>query len=144
MTKTLTTKTPATSKALLQTIEAVRAWAADTLSHLGISWTRYDVGFHSSLEGFGNALHLEGFDRLRQRDQIVAGLLKRSTKTSRAQLQNIEAVRQYLDEHLLATKNEPPDRLRYGREDGYWLLWSMVAPMGYEAGPGLSAAVECS
>jgi hypothetical protein len=133
MTKTSTAETPATSKASLQTIEAVRAWTADTLSHLGISWTRYDVGFHSSFEGFGNALHLEGYDRLRQRNQIIVDLLKRSTKTSRAQLQNIEGVRQYVDEHLAATKNDPPDRLRYGREDAYWLLWSKVDPMGYEA-----------
>jgi hypothetical protein len=52
MTKTSTAETPATSKASLQTIEAVRAWTTDTLSHLGISRTRYDVGFHSSFEGF--------------------------------------------------------------------------------------------
>ena len=133
MTKTLTRQKASTSKAALQTIEAVRAWTADTLSYLGISRTRYDVGFHSSFAKFGNALHPEGYDRLRQRDQIIAGLLRPSTKTSRAQLQKIEAVRQYLDDHLAATKNDPPDRLRYGVEDAHWLLWSMIDPMGYEA-----------
>jgi hypothetical protein len=132
MPKTSTARKPATSKAVLQTIEAVRAWTADTLSDLGISRTRYDVGFHSSFEGFGNALHPEGYDRLRWRNQIIAGLLKPS-RTSRAQLQDIEAVRQYLDDHLAATKKDPPDRLRYGSEDAHWLLWSMVDPMGYEA-----------
>jgi hypothetical protein len=92
-------------------MEEIRAFTADALSGLGISRTRYEVGG----------------------SQIIAGLRKPSTKTSRAHLQNIEAVRQYLDDHLAATKKDPPDRLRYGSEDAHWLLWSMVDPMGYEA-----------
>jgi hypothetical protein len=134
MTKTSAPKQAATSKAVFQTMEEIRAFTADTLSGLGISRTRYDVGFHSSFERFGNALHPGGYDRLRSRNQIIAGLQKPPTKTSGADLQNIEAVRQYLDDHLAAAKKNPPDsRLLYGCEDAHLLLWSSVDPMGYAA-----------
>lgn len=115
-------------------MEEIRAFTVDTLIGLGISRTRYDIGFHSSFERFGNMLHPEGYDRLRMRTQIIAGLRRPSTKTSRAQLQNIHAVRQYIDDHLAAIKKDPSDnRSRYGSEDAHWLLWSLVDPMGYAA-----------
>jgi hypothetical protein len=122
MPKTSIPRKPATSKAEFQTMEEIRAFTADALSGLGISRTRYEVGG----------------------SQIIAGLRKPSTKTSRAHLQNIEAVRQYLDDHLAATKKDPPDnRLLYGVEDTHWLLWSLVDPYGLCGSRELPASVEC-
>jgi hypothetical protein len=135
MGKTSTAKKTATSKAELQTIEAVRAYTARTLSGFNTApRTRYEAGFQSSFEEFGNVLHPAGYDRHRSRSEIVAGLRKPPTKTSKAHLQSIEAVRQYLDDNFALTKKDPPDnRFLYGYEDAYWLLWSLVDPMGYAA-----------
>jgi hypothetical protein len=136
--KTSTPKKAAASKAQFQTIEAVRACTADVLGRFqDIPLTRYEAGFQSSFEEFGNVLHPAGYDRHRSRSEIIAGLRKPPTKTSKAHLQSIEAVRQYVDEHFAATKKDPPDnRFLYGYEDTYWLLWSLVDPMGHTAAQG--------
>jgi hypothetical protein len=135
MSKAATAKKAATSKAELQTIEGVRAYTARTLSGFNTApRTRYEAGFQSSFEEFGNVLHPAGYDRYRSRSEIVAGLRNPPTKTSKAHLQSMEAVRQYLDDHFEVTKNDPPDnRFLYGYEDTHWLLWSLVNLMGFEA-----------
>jgi hypothetical protein len=135
MTKTSTAKKAAISKAELPTIEAVRAYSADILSSFNTKpRTRYEAGFQASFEEFGNVLHPAGYDRHRSRSEIVAGLTKPPPTTSKADLQSIEAVRQYLDDHFAATKKDPPDnRFLYGYEDTHWLLWSLVDPMGHVA-----------
>ena len=80
---------------------------------------------------------MAGYDRHRSRSEIIAGLRKPPTKTSKAHLQSIEAVRQYLDDNFALAKIDPPDhRFLYGYEDVHWLLWSLVDPMGYAAAKG--------
>jgi hypothetical protein len=131
----LPAKKPATSKAELQTIEAVRAYSVDILRGFNTTpRTRYEAGFQASFEEFCNLLHPAGYRRDRSRNKLIAGLRKPPTKTSTAELQSIEAVRQYLDDHFALTKKDPPDnRFLYGYEDANWLLWSLVDPMGYAA-----------
>jgi len=138
MIKTSTAREPAVSKAELLTIEAVRAYTADVLSGFTSPLTRYEVGFQSSFEEFGNVLHPAGYDRSRSRSEIIAGLRRPATdwhprhavgrpKTSSAVVRSIEAVRQYLDDHFALTKQDPSDdRFLYGYEDTYWLLWNLI------------------
>ena len=47
---------------------------------------------------------MAGYDRHRSRSEIIAGLRKPPTKTSKAHLQSIEAVRQYLDDNFALAK----------------------------------------
>jgi hypothetical protein len=134
MTKTSTARKPTTSKAKLPTIESVRAYTADVLSGFTSPLTRYEAGFQSSFDEFGNVLHPAGYHRHRSRSEIIAGLRKRPTRTSSANVQSIEAVRRYIDDNFALTKKDPPDdRFLYGYEDVYWLLWSLVDPMRYGA-----------
>ena len=129
----LPAKKPATSKRSFKLSEAVRAYSVDILTGLNTTpRTRYEAGFQASLEEFGNVLHPEGYRRDRSRNELIVGLRKPPTKTSTAELQSIEAVRQYLDDHFALSKKDPPDdRFLYGYEDANWLLWSLVDPMGY-------------
>jgi len=135
MSKTSTAKRATASKAELKTIEAVRAYTADILRGFNTTpRTRYEAGFQSSFEEIGNVLHPAGYHRNRARNEIKAGLREPPTKTSPTSLQSIEDVRQYLDDNFALTKKDPPDnRFLYGYEDAYWLLWSLVDPMGYAA-----------
>jgi hypothetical protein len=88
-------------------------------------------------------LHPAGNDRHRSRREIIAGLRKSPTKTAKANLQSIEAVRRYLDDHFAATKTDQPDnRFLYGYEDTYWLLWSLIDPVGYVTATGYLAPHE--
>jgi hypothetical protein len=135
MSNTATAKKPATSRAELQTIDAVRAYTADILRGFNtLPRTRYEAGFQASFEELGNVLHPAGYHRGRSRNTIVTGLRKPPTKTSTEALQSIEAVRHYLDGFFVGTKKDPSDnRFLYGYEDANWLLWSLVDPMGHTA-----------
>ena len=135
MSKTTRAKRAATSKAELQTIEAVRAYAVDILVGFNAPpRTRYEAGFQAGFEELGNVLHPAGYHRDRSRNDLIAGLRKPPTKTSTTSLQGIEAIRQYLDGFFADAKKDPSDnRFLYGYEDANWLLWSLVDPMGYAA-----------
>jgi hypothetical protein len=128
-------KHAATSKAELQTIEAIRAYAVEILKGFGtLPRTDYFAGFRASFEEFSHHLHSAGYQRNRSRNVLMAGLQKPPAKVSKAELQNVEAVRLYLDEFFEGVKEDPSDnRFLYGYEDANWLLWSLVDPMGYEA-----------
>ena len=123
MNRTETATRPATSKAELQTIEAVRAYTADILTGFNTPpRARYEAGFQAGFEELGNVLHPAGYHRDRSWNKIIAGLRKAPTKTSTARLQSIEAVRQYLDDFFAGTKKDPSDnRFLYGYEDANWL-----------------------
>jgi hypothetical protein len=140
MPKTSTAEKPAISKAELSTLEAVRAYSADILSGFTNPLTQYESGFQSSFEEFGNVLHPAGYDRHRSRSEIIAGLRKSPTKTTKAHLQSIEAVRRYLDDHFAVANAD--NRFLYGYEDTYWLLWSLIDPVGYAAATGYLAPHE--
>ena len=135
MSKTATAKKAATSKAVFQTIEAIRACTADVLSRFqDTPFTRYEAGFQAGFEELGRLLHPAGYDRERLRSEPIAGLRKPPTKTSTARLPTVEAVRAYLDVVFAANKESPSDnRYLYGYEDAHWFLWTYVDPMGYAA-----------
>jgi hypothetical protein len=135
MSKTSTAKRATASKAELKTIEAVRAYTAGILKGFDTSpRTRYEAGFRSSFEEIANVLHPAGYHRGRSRSELIAGLQETPTKRSATALQNIEAVRNYLGEHFALDKIDPPDnRFLYGYDDAYWLVWSLVDPMGHAA-----------
>jgi hypothetical protein len=133
MTKTSTARKPATSKAEFPTIEAVRAYTADTISGFKTSpLTRYEAGLQQSFEEFGNMLHPAGYHGARSRGELIAGLRKPPTKSSVASLQNIKAVRDVLDRVLKGIADDPAypfdDRFLCGLEDAHWLLLGLVYP----------------
>jgi hypothetical protein len=138
MSKTATAKKAATSKAVFQTIEAIRACTADVLSRFqDTPLTRYEAGFQAGFEELGRVLHPAGYHRDRSRSELIAGLREPPTKTSTARLPTIEAFRQYLDDHFALSKKDPSDnRYLYGYEDANWFLWTYVDPMGFEAAQG--------
>ena len=68
------------------------------------------------------------------RSKVIAGLQKPPTKTSRARLPTVEAVREHLDVVFAGTKKDPSDnRYLYGYEDAHWFLWTYVDPTGFAA-----------
>jgi hypothetical protein len=138
MSKTATAKKAATSKAVFQTIEAIRACTADVLSRFqDTPLTRYEAGFQAGFEELGRLLHPAGYDRERSRSELIAGLQKPPTKTSTAKLPTIEAVREHLDYVIACNKKQPSDnRYLYGYEDANLFLWSYVDPMGLKAAQG--------
>ena len=123
------------SKAQLKTIEAVCKCTVDILKGFDRApLTRYESGFRDGLEEFAKLLHPAGYDSRRTRSELVAALRRRKAGASKAHLSDIESVRKYLDEIFAGTAEDPSDtRYQYGYEDGHWLIWSYVDPMGYKA-----------
>jgi hypothetical protein len=138
MSKVATAKNAATSKAVFQTIEAIRACTADVLSRFqDVPLTRYELGFQMGFEELGRLLHPAGYHRGRSRSELVVSLGKPPTKTSKAKLPTVEAVRDYLDVVFADNKEIPSDnRYLYGYEDAHWFLWTYVDPMGIKAAQG--------
>jgi len=138
MSRTATAKKAATSKAQFQTIEAIRACTAHILSRFqDTPLTRYELGFQMGFEELARMLQPAGYHRDRSRSELIAGLRKPSTETSKAYLQTVEAVRQFLVGHFARSKKDPSDnRYLYGYDDAHWLLWTYVDPMGIEAAQG--------
>jgi hypothetical protein len=124
-------------------IEAVRACTADVLSRFqDIPLTRYEAGFQSSFEEFGNVVHPAGYDRHRSRSEIIAGLRKPPAQTSKAHLQSIEAVRQYVDEHFAATKKDPLIIGFYTAMKIPMAVVELGRSYGPYGSPGLSASIK--
>jgi hypothetical protein len=138
MSKTSTAKKAADSKAVFQTLEAIRACTADVLSRFqDAPLTRYEAGFQAGFEEIAKVLHPAGYHRERSRSELIAGLRKPSTKTSTASLPTVEAVREYLDKVFATYKKSPNDnRYLYGYEDAHRFLWTYVDPMGFKAAQG--------
>ena len=138
MSKNATAKKAATSKAVFQTVEAIRGCTADVLSRFqDTPLTRYAAEFQAGFEELGRLLHPAGYHRERSRSELIAGLRKSSTKTSTARFQTVEAVRAYLDVVFAEIKKDPSDnRYFYGYEDAHWFLWTYVDPMGIKAAQG--------
>ena len=122
-------------KAQFKTIEAVCRCTADILKSFDRpTLTRYESGFRDSLEEFARVLHPAGYDRCRTRSQLIAALGRRKVGVSKAHLPDIQSVRKYLDEFFAGVAKDPSDnRYLYGYEDGHWLIWNYVDPMGFKA-----------
>jgi hypothetical protein len=133
MTKT-STERAATSEAQFQTIEAVRTCTADVLGGFDSPLTRYESGLQQGFAELGRLLDPAGYDRRRSWDELIAGLQDMTIKTSKARLQSIKDVREYLDLVFAGNKEVPSDnRYLYGYEDAHWFLWSYVDPIGFDA-----------
>ena len=128
MAKAAAPKKLSTSGAALRTMRAIRAWAADILKDCKTKpLNLYDVGFQAALEEFGRMLDPGGYNCARPMTELIAALQRAPAVNSKAKLQSVEAVRDYLEWFFVGVMKDPSDRpFLYGYEDAHWRMWRMV------------------
>jgi hypothetical protein len=128
MAKAAAPKKPSASREDLRAIEAIRACAADILKDCKTKpLNLYDVGFQAGLEEMGRMLDPGGYSCARPMTKLIAALRKASAVNSKAKLQSVEAVRNYLEWFFVGVMKDPSDRpFLYGYEDAHWRMWRMV------------------
>src|SRR4029077_1565013 len=93
------TKRSTSPAAKTGTIEAIRAYTADALKDCKTKPINlYDAGFQAALEEIGRMLDPGGYSCARPTTKLIAALQKASAMKSKAKLQSVEAVRDYLEE----------------------------------------------
>jgi hypothetical protein len=117
-----------TSGAGLRTIREIRAWAADILKDCKTKpLNLYDGGFQEALEEIGRVLDPGGYSRARPMTELIAALQKGSAVNSKATLQSVEAVRDYLEQFFWGIMRDPSDNpFLFGYEDAHLRMWRMV------------------
>jgi hypothetical protein len=127
MAKVAAPKKLSASREDLRTIEAIRAWAADLLKDCKTKpLNLYNAGFQAALEEFGRVLDPGGYNCARPMTELIAAL-QRAAVNSKATLQSVEAVREYLEQFFAGIMRDPSDRpFLYGYEDAHWRMWRMV------------------
>jgi len=126
--KAAATKKLSASRRDLRTIQAIRDCAADILKDCQTKpHNPYDAGFQAALEEIGRMLDPGGYNRVRPMTKLVGALQKASAANSKARLQSVEAVRDYLKRFFAGVMKDPSDNpYLYGYEDANWQLWRMV------------------
>ena len=123
MAKAAAPKKVSASREDLRTIEAIRACAADLLKDCNL----YNAGFQAALEEFGRVLDPGGYNCARPMTDLIAALQRAPAVNSKAKLQSVEAVRDYLEWFFVGVMKDPSDRPSlYGYEDAHWRMWRMV------------------
>jgi hypothetical protein len=128
MAKAAAPKKLSASRKDLRTIEAIRAYAADILKDCKTKpLNLYDAGFQEALKEFGRVLDPGGYDCARPMTDLIAALQRAPAVNSKAKLQSVEAVRDYLEWFFVGVMKDPSDRpFLYGYEDAHWRMWRMV------------------
>jgi hypothetical protein len=128
MAKAAAPKKLAASREDLRTIEAIRACAADMLKKCKTKpLDLYDAGFQEALKEIGRMLDPGGYSCARPMAQLIAALQKASAVNSKATLQSVEAVRDFLERFFAGVMKDPSDNpFLYGYEDAHWRMWRMV------------------
>jgi hypothetical protein len=121
-------KKHAASRKDLRTIEAIRAFTADLLNDCKAKpLNAYEAGFQAALEEMGRMLDPGGYSYARPMTKLIVALQKASAVKSKAQLQSVEAIRDYLEKVFAGVIRDPSDSLfLYGYEDANWRMWRMV------------------
>jgi hypothetical protein len=112
----------------LRTIEAIRACAGDFLKDCKTKpLNLYNAGFQAALEEFGRVLDPGGYNCARTMTDLIAALQRAPAVNSKAKLQSVEAVRDYLVRFFVGVMRDPSDRpFLYGYEDAHWRMWRVV------------------
>jgi hypothetical protein len=128
MAKAAAPKKLSASRAGLRTMGAIRAWAADIRKDCKTKpLNLYDAGFQEALVEIGRVLDPGGYSRARPMSELIAALQKASAVNSKATLQSVVAVRDYLEQFFWGIMRDPSDRpFLYGYEDAHWRMWRMV------------------
>jgi hypothetical protein len=128
MAKVAAPKKLSASRAGLRTMGAIRAWAADILKDCKTKpLNLYDAGFQEALEEIGRVLDPGGYSCARPMTELIAALQKAPAVNSKATLQSVGAVRDYLEQFFWGIMRDPSDRpFLYGYEDAHWRMWRMV------------------
>jgi hypothetical protein len=128
----------------LRTIEAIRACAAEILKNCKTKpLNLYDAGFQEALKEIGRVLDPGGYNCARPMTELIAALQKASTVNSKAKLQSVQAVRNYLEQFFAGIVRDPSDRpFLYGYEDAHWRMWRMVTGGPPNVSEGQSEAVS--
>jgi hypothetical protein len=128
MAKAAAPKKLSASREDLLTIEAIRACAADILKDCKTKpLNPYHAGFQAGLEEIGRLLDPGGYNPFRPMTKLIAALQKASAVNSKATLQSVESVRDYLEQFFAGVMKGPSDRpFLYGYEDANWRMWRMV------------------
>jgi hypothetical protein len=128
MAKTPAPKKLSASREDLRTIEAIRAGTAYILKDCKTKpLNLYDAGFQAALEEIARMLDPGGYRCVRPMTKLIAALQKASAVKSKAKLQSVKAIRNYLEEFFAGVMKDPSDGLYlYGYEDANWRMWRMV------------------
>jgi hypothetical protein len=96
----------------LRTIEAIRAGTADILKDCKTKPLKlYGAGFQAGLEEIGRMLDPRGCSCAHPMTELIAALQKTSAVKSKARLQSVQALRDYLEKFFAGVMKDPSDSL---------------------------------